>query len=374
MKKHLLLTCCLVLLSLMHSPSLVEAAPTFRSQKLQKLAAALRLNADSLREGQNLLTVNNRQVKVTVVGGQVTTLGYHLFTDELKAVAATPILTFLERYFLQMDYPEADRPTDRMLREDRFQFKTGSRATVAKLRPDDAFSFNYELRKYVATWTRDNLPLLTVSFPANHELISGENKIESERNFAADVLHAVVQPLSAVDASVLTPTLQNDFYIKKGGNYMNENIVADLYYQKSPAGFSLLQNVSHPLESAGNMAMEASISTGYNLKVTQVMYGYKKQQYDIPLSKWIAYCRSQGCDLYYGIESMTADMVKMTIFAVNAAENYNHLLFVNVPLSVIDRRQGDIQARLETFIPMHNVTNIMAKYRKNKNIERKLYE
>ena len=339
MKKHLLLTCCLVLLSLMHSPSLVEAAPTFRSQKLQKLAAALRLNADSLREGQNLLTVNNRQVKVTVVGGQVTALGYDLFTDELKAVAATPILTFLERYFLQMDYPEADRPTDRMLREDRFQFKTGSRSTVAKLRPDDAFSFNYELRKYVATWTRDNLPLLTVSFPANHELISGENKIESERNFAADVLHAVVQPLSAVDASVLTPTLQNDFYIKKGGNYMNENIVADLYYQKSPAGFSLLQNVSHPLESAGNMAMEAAISTGYNLKVTQVMYGYK-----------------------------------MTIFAVNAAENYNHLLFLNVPLSVIDRRQGDIQARLETFIPMHNVTNIMAKYRKNKNKERKLYE
>ncbi len=78
MKKHLLLTCCLVLLSLMHSPSLVEAAPTFRSQKLQKLAAALRLNADSLREGQNLLTVNNRQVKVTVVGGQVTALGLSL--------------------------------------------------------------------------------------------------------------------------------------------------------------------------------------------------------------------------------------------------------------------------------------------------------
>lgn len=374
MKRHLLLTCSLVLLFLLLSQSTVEAAPTFRSKKLQKLAAAIRLNPDSLRDGFNMLTVNGRQVKVTVVGGQVTTMGYHLFSDELKAMAATPILTFLERYFLQMDYPEADRPTDRMLREDRFKFETGSRATVAKLRPDDAFAYHYELRKYVATWTRDNQPLLIVSFPANHELISGENKIESENNFPVDVRNTVVRPLPSVDASLLKPTLQNEFYVKKGGNYLNDNIVSDLYYQKEPTGFSLLQNVSHPLESAGNMAMDPMVSSGYNLKVTQVMYGYKKQQYDMPLSKWISYCRSQGCDLYYGIESMTADMVKMTIFAVNAAENYNHLLFVNVPLSVIDSRQGDIQARLETFIPMHNVTNIMAKYRKNKNIERKLYE
>ena len=374
MKKNLLLTYCLIILLMLLSLSTVDAAPSFRSKKLQKLATVLPLNTDSLHEGLNMQTINGRQIKVTVTGNQIMTIGYHLFTDELKAIAATPILTFLERYFLQIDYPETVRPRERMLREDRFKFEKGSRVTVASLRPDDAFSFNYELRRYVATWTRDDQPLLIVSFPAEHELISGENKIEGENNVEMDILSAIIPTGQKVSHEILTPTVQKNYFIKKGGTYLNDQLTSTLYYQQQGGAYHLLTDVFHPLESAANMMLSADAEYNCRLKVKQSMYGYKKKYFEVPLQKWIAYCKNNGCELYYGAESFNNNIIKASVIAVNNAENYNHVLFVNIPLTVIEKKEGLIEAQLETFIPMHNVRNIFAKYQKTKNKEKKLYE
>ena len=374
MKKHRLLTFILTLLICFLTPVSVEGSTTYRSLKLKQLVSALRLNADTLRDGETVFTINNRQVKVSVANHTVTAVGYHLFSDELKALARTPILDFLERYFLQMDYPVADRPTDRMLREDRFKFEKGSRATVATLRSDDAFSYNYELRRYVATWTRNGQPLLVVSFPADHELISGENKIESENNIEGHIRSAHVGSSKAVSEGLLSPTVQKDYYIRKGGTYLNDMLSSTLYYQQHAGAYHLLSDVSHPLESAANLMLNTDVAADCQLKIKQVMYGYKKKFFEVSLRNWIAYCQNSGCELYYGVESFTDNLIKASVIAVNTAENYNHVLFVNIPLSVIENKAGVIEAQLETFIPMHNVRNLFDKYHKTKNKERKMYE
>ena len=179
---------------------------------------------------------------------------------------------------------------------------------------------------------------------------------------------------SEVNESLLTPTIQKDYYILKGSSYLNDKLSSDLFYHKQGGAYRLLSSVNHPMESAANMMIGTDYDAPYTLKITQMLYGFKKKSYDLPLCNWLACCRNSGCTLYYGVESIGEHFIKATVLAVNSAENYNHLLFVTIPLSAIEQGRGDIEAKLETFIPMHNVLNIFAKYRKIRNKEPKIYE
>ncbi len=347
----------------------------FRSLKLKHLVSALHLNIDTLHDGINTLQLNNRPIRVKLFKQQVVSVGYELFPEELKAAAKTPIMDFLERYFLLLDYPEADRPRDRMMREDRFKFEKGNLSTVASLRSDDAFSFNYQLRRYEATWSRDGQPLLSVSFPAEHELLCGENKIETENNVEVDIITTNTDTAQPVNENYLSKTAHNDnYYVKKGSSYLHEQLTSTLYYQREEGSYKLLSDVSHPLESAANLMLSPATQSDCQLRIHQLLYGNKRKDFEVPLRNWISYCLNNGCELYFGPESLTGDAVKASVIAVNNAENYNHVLFVNIPLSTIEQGKGVIEGRLETFIPMHNVRDIFAKYKKNKKVQPKIYQ
>ena len=367
--RYINLVLCLCLLPLSASSSV-----RYRTAELKRLSEVLQVQIDSIHEGENTISIGDRLVRIQLEEGMVSSMGYVLFPDELKAMAHTPILNFLERYFLQLDYPQADRPRNKMLHEDRFKFEVGSPTMVATLQADCAFSYSYENNRYIATWSRDGQPILSVSFPANHELISGENKIDAENFVETDIRVSQLSPAMPVNKELLTSTIQKDYFIKQGSTYISKQLTSSLYYQQIDSIFSLIINESHPLESAANMMLCADNPTAFNLKVKQVMYGYKKKYFDVPLRNWIAYCQNNGCELYFGVESFEKEMIRASVFAVNIAENYNHVLFVNIPLKVIDQGTGDIEAQLETFIPMHNVLNLFGKYDKNSFKQPKIYE
>ena len=188
--RYINLLLCLCLLPLSASSSV-----RYRTAELKRLSEVLQVQIDSIHEGENTISVGDRLVRIQLNEGMVSSMGYVLFPDELKAMAHTPILNFLERYFLELDYPQADRPRNKMLHEDRFKFEVGTPATVATLQTDCAFSYSYENNRYVATWSRDGQPILSVSFPANHELISGENKIDAE-NFVELIVYSLSSSMS----------------------------------------------------------------------------------------------------------------------------------------------------------------------------------
>ena len=360
--RYINLLICLCLL-----PLCAKSSVLYRTAELKRLYETLQVHTDSIHEGLNTISIGNRLVNIRIDDGMVSFIGYMLFSEEMKAMAHSPILDFLERYFLQLDYPQADRSPNKMLREDRVKFEIGSLELVATLNADCTFSYGYELNRYVATWSREGQPILSVSFPANHELISGENKIESEQFVETDIRVSQLGPLKPVNKDLLTSTLQKNYFIKPGSTYLNKHLTSDLYYQQIDSVFSLICNESHPLESAANMMLSSDNPLSFNLKIKQIMYGYKKKFFDIPLRNWIAYCQNNGCELYFGAESLDQEMIKASVIAVNNAEKYNHVLFVIIPLKAISQGSGDIEAQLETFIPMQNVTNLFCKYKKNNN-------
>ena len=326
------------------------ALPSFRTAELERLAKAVSLGVEDLPNGYSHPTTNGMRLTVHITDGTVDHIGLFLFADEVRQAGQSPVFDFLERYFLQLKYPSQQMSTANMMRDDQFRFHVGTMATVSELRLTDAFSYTNDRHRYHATWNREGQPLLEVSFPVEYELISGENKIESEDNLLADIRRTQVPPVCP------SPTESPNGY------YVVRTLTNRIYI----VGNRLVSGINYPVEAAANILLCPETEGDYNIQMTQVSYGFRKTEFTVPLRQWIAFCRQHGCELYFGLDGTTADGgVNCVIVAVNQRDNYNHVLTVTVPADVIDHRRGTVEARLYPYVPTHNVLNLFATYRKS---------
>lgn len=325
-----------------------SAQKNYRTAELRRLATLLAVDESSLKEGYNYLDIKNQHIVVTVKGNTVMHIGLRLFAEDTRKLDNTPVFDFLERYFLQLKYPPTLITAQKMISDDQFQFMKGSLKTVDDIQPTDGFGFNYDKRQYIATWNRDGQPLLSVSFPVEYELISGENKIEAENNLLADIKRTEIKNTNSKTAH--------------DPHYINKNFSNRLYYQKG----ELVSSERHPAETTANMLLSLNAKGQYELKVTQVSYGFKKTVFDVPLRQWIAFCQNSGCHLYVGIEKIgDKGEVNAVVLAVNEAENYNHVLTVTIPQEAIHNQKGSLEARLYPYVPTHNVKELFGEFRKS---------
>lgn len=328
---------------------MMSAKVTYRTAELERLAKELNLRTDLLHSGYNHPIANGLYLTVHLSENTIDLIGLQIFADEIRKAGNTPIFDFLERYFLQLKYPPQGKSMSNMLRDDQFKFVVGNVETVSKLRPTDVFSFNYDNHTYGASWKRSGETLMAVSFPVEYELISGENKIEAEENLISDICNTqIVSPNGK-------PIIKNDKYI-------SDFITNKLYFLKG----DLVLNKRYPAESAANIMLSLHSKGNYQLKITQIAYGFRKKTIDVSLKQWISFCLNHGCELFFGIESISdSASVDCVVIAVNQQENYNHVLTASIPMTAIESKNGIIEARLYPYVPTHNVQNMFAAYKKS---------
>lgn len=325
------------------------AQVTYRTQELQRLATTLKVDAGKLHEGYNTLSVANTPLTVHLQNGVVDHIGLSLFSEEMRQAAQTPVFDFLERYFLQLKYPPSEKTAAMMVRDDGFRFERGTLQTVGTLLPTDKFEYRYDGHRYVVSWSRDDSPLLTVSFPVEYQLMSGENKIDAERHILSDIQQTAV---------VHVPDNQEKQY----DSYIVETCTNRLYF----AGDKLVCNARYPAETVANMMLSTEMKGSVLLRITQVEYGFRKSTVEVDLKRWITFCRNTHCQLYYGVDNVSDDgTVEAVVLAVNCEENYNHVLTVTVPADVIAAQHGTVEARLYSYVPTQNIRNLFGAYQKS---------
>ena len=361
------------------------AQTRFRTAELHRLAGVCGVLDSSRNDGR----ASKRDIIIEKRGSIVSHIGYRLFSEEMKQIAKSPVLPFLERYFLQLRYPPTGKTTSIMMHEDQFVFEKGNLGTLEQLSDSDTFNYSCELRRYRASWSREGREILAVSFPKQYELLAGVNKIEAEALLEGDVKSTII-PTQEKEAIFLWSKndLQADAtlsgaYIFRGSLYLNKHINSNLYLKEQKGRLSLIVDVAHPAESAANILLCRHAPGEYTLRFDQTLYGYKRKHFEVPLIQWLQFCRENGCELYCGIEEVTNSKtekndvgmaVTASVFAVNQAEGYTHVLYVEVPFSVIDNQKGTVTARLDSYVPMHNVAGLFGKERKTKNKSTKIYE
>lgn len=326
----------------------ITAQTQFRTSELRRLASMLSIDTNQLPEGYSYPVANGNQLTVHVTQNTIDHIGLHLFSTEIRSASSSPIFDFLERYFLQLKNPQKVKSAANMLRDDQFHFIQGSLSSVDKIRVSDDFAFNNDNHRYTGTWSRQGRTILSVSFPVEYELISGENKIEAEENLLSDIKRATIK-------------LQKED-LERNDSYINECFSNRLYHQQGKLVFSC----QHPVESLANLMLSTQMRGKYDLKVTQISYGFQKKVFQVPLRQWIAFCQNNGCQLYFGIENLDEKgKMSAVVIAVNQAENYNHVLTIDTTTEFLDSRKGIIEARLYPYVPTHNVMNMFANFRKS---------
>jgi hypothetical protein len=345
--------------------SSASAKVTFRTAELKRLATVLSIPTDSMKPGYNSFSPNGNAIVVHIDENAIADhIGLSLFPEPMKKIGNRVVMEFIERYMLQLQFPPATKTAAMMLRDDEVKFTKGTVATVRQLLPTDQFNLSCELMKYTATWQREGKTLLSLTFPAEFELLRGMNFIEAQQLFEGESRKAIgaVKQDTPADKQLMKATGIENCYLLEGGYYLNQKLNANRYYVEDAKGrlFPLLSE-DHPVESVANLMLCQDIAQQRKLHIIERLYGYEQKDFHLDLSQWIAFCRDEHCELYFGVQTLTPTSVKATVIAVNTVENYNHMLTLDIPFAAISNPSATIEAQLNCYLPMHNIRNLFGK-------------
>lgn len=200
--------------------------------------------------------------------------------------------------------------------------------------------------------SKEKISFLIYTFPISYQFISGLKDIELKQ-YNMRAANQTAAPLLGCYSEF--DSIVGDYYIIEGGTYLSESIRHDLYYEKCMEGWAPLCNTRKPYWSAYNIALSSSPVGDFCLDGLLDLYGYETEPFSLPFHKWVSYCEKEGGKLYFGIRSVDSTCISGTIFIPFENKGYCHLLKVDIPLSALENRTGDIRSRLFVYIPLHNI-------------------
>lgn len=289
---------------------------------------------------------------------------FHLFSDEMKTAYPSVVYDFLERYLYKLDSLQNANPLflDH-LKQDKVIFKKGSPKTARKITPETPFSIRQTDNKfYEAIWCdATQKEILHMVFPMNFELILGmpKNKIEKTIKeqllsmptvFTADTLDN--PEVIEFEKGIFIPANSTFSEIKE----MNTNIY---YTRESDGKLKPVFDSSHLDYSAANL-LQGIISNcnEYKLNIYQNLYDFKHEEYTVSLAQWLNYCKSMHAILYIGVEEERKDGIKILLLIHSQDLGFRHMMSLILPWKFVDKSNSVLKAKLNAFIPTHNIMTI----------------
>lgn len=341
------------------------AANSYATDLLEKIAVATNISQElaSLPDGFHYrrFTYNDRYVTVEIQQGNVTHIGYSLFSKTQRDLLKSPICNFIERYSLELTLPlQREKSVSRKMEEDGIFFRNGSFDSFQQIEQDSTFSVNMETlndKRYTVSWSRGEKEIFAINFPVEYELLAGCNMLESERRFIAGIqnMQSENQLNTAFAISdALRPTWQGKYYVLKGETYYLPQLNSDKYYIENKndeeVSYQLLYDSDFIVESLANMFTTMEIPNHYTLELRVRKYGLKEDTIYVSLNQWTAFCIKEGCVPYFGVAKNGAN-VECEIVMYNRVMGYSHVVRTVIDSETVEDREGIIKARVVPYVP-----------------------
>ena len=303
--------------------------------------------------------------------GRVGAIGLRLFSDSLKRDFDRRVYDFAERYLLELLLCPSREEVLTRLKEDKVELTFNCISYTAggwELRDGVAFLGDSLMLNvstgsgcYVVDW-RDDSRSFNMIFPMQYELIHGADKAEMEEGFMEELARAKV-PDHARDTLPLVElqeTKRKGYYARKGGVYLTNALHSATYYKAiDDQRATLFFDKALPGESLANLFLRGFCGERkLTLKITHHRYGNQKTLFEVDVTRFVAHCREQGCEIYFATEEMDGKGVKGTVLVQHRDLGYNHLLYFDCPMEAFDRLRPMVNVALYTYIPTHNVKNL----------------
>ncbi len=344
-----------------------NAATPFHTPRLAKIAHSIHIHLTDIFSANTFIDsvayVNGKDIHIHTNGlGDVDHIGYNLFSQELRNLQGnSPVFDFLERYLLELDLQLDERSSAVRMDADQVTFAKGDIQMLRQLTPKTDINLDIDVmpRKMYRVTCEFDKQEVRVIFPSTNELLIGANMIELEDIFKRDVQRMVSITADAViynwaDANV---SCSDDILIIDGGMYLSKMIRGDIYLKEQNGIRKLLCNRQNAARSISNIMLTGIFDRDILLKMEIDKYGSKKDSVEITLQQFISYCKAEGCKLYFGIKTISEDILTGTFFAYNERYSYDHMLTITFPFNILEGCDESVKGKVYTYIPLHTVAD-----------------
>lgn len=342
-------------------------AQNYRSSQLERIADYIGLPC---QENDGLcykaLSYQGYPVTVIVRNGEVTHIGYSLFTPTQRQHLSELQCNFIERMALTADIPDFyGIDIGRYLYDERVEFWEGDFSELKKLASDTTLIVRDTVmdgKIHVVSFhaSRDQKRLLTLTYPADYHLISGMDITESENILCVDINRICVEKTSQMVPadSLIQPLGGSSVWYLKGDSLFLSKMNANRYYKEEQGTFSLLYSEEFPKETMANLVTGVELENPFLLDVKLIKYGYQKAQFQVPLRRWIAFCLQTGCKPYFWAVMEEDNQMVGELLMRNTELGYCHVMKMTFDPLVLGEPSGTIQARLNSYVPISNLKSL----------------
>lgn len=291
--------------------------------------------------------------------GDISHIGYKLFNNQLmEAYGPSPVFDFMERYLLELDLPQDDKTLQQRMEVDNVVISEGNAGMLRLVDENTPFSIEaMKRRAYRVTWTVKGQPL-TLGFQADCQLMQGCDVVEKEANLVRDMPRC-----TAVKAGDILATWKDakasvagDVKMLDDGRYLSNLISRKLFMRSIHGKDELLCTRKSVAASASNIMLTGLAAKAIPMTLAVDRYGYNTDTIMVTLQQFVAFCHREGCKAYMGVKSISDKELQGTLFILNEALAYNHVLSFAFPLGLLQGRDEPIAAKVYAYIPLQNVT------------------
>ncbi len=346
----------------------IAFAQEYRSSQLEHIADFIGLPCQD-NDGLFYKALQYQGYPVTVIvrNGEVTHIGYSLFTPTQRHCLSELQCDFIERMALTADIPDFyGVPISQYLYDEKVEFWEGGFSDLKVIATDTTFIVQNTLNEgkiHIVSFYSSNKQkrLLTLTYPTNYHLISGLNVTEAENTLCADMSCVCVEKTVQTEPvdSMFYPLGDSLLWYLRGDSLFLVELNSNRYYKKNDQGeFSLLYSENYPKETMANLVTGVEMEYPFVLDVKLVKYGCQKDHFQIPLRRWVAFCLQTGCKPYFGAERMENNQIHGELLMRNEELGYCHVMKMTFDPSVLGEKTGTIQARLNSYVPISNIKTL----------------
>jgi len=355
------------------------SAQNYKADRLRKAVEVLGLQivADSLMPDTTIFmpSKDGRTVCLrTDPMGEVEHVGIPLFNDMLRLLQPSPVYDFLEYAVLNWKY----KVNPNQLYLSKVIFKMGSWETLLKdkLSECECSIENREDKLYIVTWKREEKDVAVIGIPIEYELLNNDTRRNMERAFVRDLEASKPSNTKPNTAVVSEESLSiygtEGLFVIPGKSYiidlLNQNVyyklttvyeTADTVINNKPVTMSMeavlpvvVIDPEFPAETFANLMMcdDGSIPD-VTIELDFHLSNYHRQKLTMPLSQLKAFCRQQGCNLYFACDGVQKDKTRGVMFASNLPKGYNHLFSLRISTEQLTAETPTVQADVYLYIP-----------------------
>lgn len=306
--------------------------------------------------------------------GTVEQIGIPLFNDVMRILQPSPVYDFLDFAVLNWKY----KVTQNQLYLSKLIFKKGSWDTLLKekLNACQCTIENRDDKLYIVNWQRDGKDVATIGIPVEYELLNNDTRRNMERDFLKELEafnpNIKRKPASIVSENELSIYGTEGLFVLPGKSYIIDLLNQNVYYKlttvteaidtvinNKPVIMNLdavlpvvVNDSGFPAETFANLMMcdnesvpEVTVELDFHLS------NYHREKMNMPLSRLKAFCRQQGCGLFFACDMVKEGKLRGVMFASNLPKGYNHLFSLRTSIDQFGKDSPKVSADVYLYIP-----------------------